>query len=185
MTLSNAANSAQIPTAYFRTHFSFEGDAAYSVLRMRTLLDDGAVCYLNGAELFRRGLPSGPVSFSTLANRTVPDAVYEDILISAPGLVVGDNVLAVEVHQDSLTSPDLTFGLSMVGVVPALVVHPLLAAEQTGGDLSLVWTPALGHLEEADEVRGPWSLVVPSQPPNRHVTSVTSAPRKFYRVVVP
>jgi hypothetical protein len=185
LTLSNGQATAQIPAVYFRTHFQFEGDAVHSVLRLRALIDDGAALYLNGAEILRQGMPAGALSYQTLANRTVADANYEDFEVSAPGLVAGDNVLAVEVHQDSLTSPDLTFGLRLSGVVPTLAVHPHLEIERSALSITLTWTPAVGTLEAADEVQGPWSGVTPSNPPNQHVVPLNQAPQKFYRVVVP
>src|SRR5262249_22292888 len=108
-TLSNAAGTAQYSAAYFRTRFYFSGDTAHSVLSIQPIIvDDGAVCYLNGSELFRLGMPDGPVSYATLANRTVGLAVPEFRELAPRGLVQGENVLAVEVHQDSLFSADLT-----------------------------------------------------------------------------
>jgi hypothetical protein len=184
LTLSNAQNTAQLPAVYFRTRFQFEGDAAHAVLRLRTLVDDGAIFYLNGAELARRGLPYGPVSYQTPADRTVAEAAYEDLQISAPGLVEGTNVLAVEVHQDSLTSPDLTFGLSLVGVVPALVAHPRLEIARSGGNFNLTWTPALGVLQAADNLAGPWTDLAPSNPPNQHTAPLNTGPQQFFRVTV-
>jgi hypothetical protein len=184
LSLSNAAGTAQISAAYFRTRFNFSGDAAHSVLSVQAIIDDAAVFYLNGTELFRLGLPDGPVSYATLANRTVGLAVPEFRELAPRGLVQGENVLAVEVHQDSLLSADLTMGLSVTAIVPALVVTPQLSSALSGGNITISWLPAVGRLQSATEVGGPWTEVSPSDPPNEHTEPAVGA-RKFYRVAVP
>src|SRR5690606_30047685 len=64
-------------TFYFRTRFSFEGNPAAVALHLTTIIDDGAVIYLNGHEIFRIGMPAGSISASTFANRNTPDATLE------------------------------------------------------------------------------------------------------------
>jgi hypothetical protein len=181
--LSNAANTAQISTAYFRTHFNFSGDAHHTVLNIQALVDDAAVFYLNGEELLRLGLPEGPVSYSTLANRTIPNPLPEILELGSGKLVQGENVLAVEVHQDSLFSADLTLGVTVSALVPSVTVTtaPRLTAGLAGGNITISWTPAVGRLQSALEVAGPWEDVPPANP---HTEPATGA-RKFYRVVVP
>jgi hypothetical protein len=44
---------------YFRTRFVFTGDAGRVQLLLRPLVDDGAVGYLNGVEVFRMNMPAG------------------------------------------------------------------------------------------------------------------------------
>jgi hypothetical protein len=103
-------------TFYFRTHFTLAADpnTATIDLQMTTLLDDGAVFYLNGAEAYRLGMPGGTIEYSTQANRTVNNAATEGpFVISSSSLVSGDNVLAVEVHQASKNSSDVAFGLML------------------------------------------------------------------------
>src|SRR6185503_2437693 len=39
-----------------------------------------------------------------------------DVLLSTAGLIGGTNTLAVEIHQDSITSSDLGFDLALVGL---------------------------------------------------------------------
>jgi hypothetical protein len=60
-------------------------------------------------------MPNGSASYSTFANRTVGDAVYEGPFeIPATSLVPGDNVLAVEAHQVNTTSSDIVFGMTLM-----------------------------------------------------------------------
>ena len=101
-------------TFYFRTHFNLDADPATDIitLQMTTLLDDGAVFYINGAEVYRLGMPGGTIEYSTLADRTVYDAVTEGpFTVPSGSLVAGDNVLAVEVHQTTTGSSDIVLGL--------------------------------------------------------------------------
>jgi hypothetical protein len=108
------------PTFYFRIHFNLSvAPSSVASLKLNTVLDDGAAIYLNGnaTPIFTLGMGAGPYTYATLANRSVTDAVYEgpfDLPIS--GLVAGDNVLAVEVHQTALTSSDVTWGCTLSAV---------------------------------------------------------------------
>lgn len=99
---------------YFRSRFQFDGNPEGATLDFATIIDDGAVFYLNGEELFRRGMPEGPIAPDTLANVVVGDAVLEAFPgIAAKGLRRGENVLAVEVHQTSDGSSDIVFGAAV------------------------------------------------------------------------
>ncbi|WP_205880830.1 lamin tail domain-containing protein [Limisphaera ngatamarikiensis] len=104
---------------YFRTRFVYTGPTAGVQLRLNTLVDDGAVVYLNGQELFRIGMPEGTPSYATPANRVVGDAVVEGpFILPASALVQGTNVLAVEVHQNSPSSSDVVWAMQLE-VVPS------------------------------------------------------------------
>ena len=101
-------------TYYFRKHFTVDADPAGVSLDLTMLVDDGAVVYLNGAEVLRVGMPAGAVDYDTAADRTVGDADWEGpFTIPAAFLVRGDNVLAVEVHQINSGSSDIVFGLAL------------------------------------------------------------------------
>lgn len=105
---------------YFRKSFVFEGDPAEVSLRLRQVVDDGLVVHLNGREVWRAGMPAGPLTGTTPANRSVNDAVYEGpYTLSSLGLVRGTNVLAAEVHQAVPNGNDVVFGLSLEARVPA------------------------------------------------------------------
>lgn len=132
MNLSNVNNTVIITTYYFRVWFDFTGgDPTNTVIALRPIVDDGAVFYLNGQEIFRLGMPSGEIKHNTWANRTVGDATYEGpFFIFNPPLVKGKNLVAVEVHQVNASSSDVTMGLQILGVMPSLspveIVTPLM-----------------------------------------------------------
>ncbi len=107
-------------TTYFRKSFSVTDPAAFQTLVLNLLRDDGAVVYLNGVEVFRSNMPTGAVSFSTLASSDVTGAAestqYFSTSIAAAGkLTAGVNVVAVEVHQRARNSSDLSFDLEVAG----------------------------------------------------------------------
>jgi hypothetical protein len=102
-------------TYYFRTRFNFNGNPAAVALKLSTIIDDGAVYYLNGQEIFRLGMAGGAVNYATFANRTVGDAALEGpFTVPTTALRQGTNVLAVEVHQVTAGSSDIVFGCSLM-----------------------------------------------------------------------
>jgi len=96
-------------TVYVRSTFTVGAEiSALSHLALSVRYDDGFVAYLNGTEVGRANLPSGAVGPDTAASgHEVTDG---DALISLdPALLVsGQNVLAVEVHNASMGSSDLS-----------------------------------------------------------------------------
>ncbi len=114
VTPKNTALTIGRITYYFRTHFTFSGDPGSTALQLSTMLDDGAVFYLNGTEFYRLGVADGAVNYNTLASRSVGDAASEGpTTLMVSSLVKGDNVLAVEVHQISASSSDVVFGMTL------------------------------------------------------------------------
>ena len=98
-------------TTYFRHLFAPGNLAEFDTFTMSLLRDDGAVVYLNGQELGRTNMGDGPVSYDTFATDASEQTIQVDIEPSA--FVAGINVLAVEIHQRSLTSSDISFAASL------------------------------------------------------------------------
>ncbi len=105
-------------TYYFRKTFSIADPNSIQSLDLRLQRDDGAVVYLNGTELARSNLPAGTISYETLANNAVggsdEDTFYE-FTLSPDALISGENLIAVEIHQVSETSSDISFDLELSG----------------------------------------------------------------------
>jgi hypothetical protein len=173
------------PTLYVRGHFNFPGNSSAGVvLNLRDVIDDGAVFYLNGVEVYRFSMgTTGPVTFNTLA--TSHENAYDGpIIISAASLVPGDNVFAVEIHQTGLTSSDIVFGAELKATIPETVSAPttggpkLTGITRTGTSLKIDWTGG-GTLQSADNVTGPWTDVANASSP---FTTTLSVAKRFYRV---
>ncbi|MCQ2233772.1 MAG: CotH kinase family protein [Paludibacteraceae bacterium] len=102
-------------TAYFRSTFNVEDPSQFEKLVANLIYDDGAVVYINGKEIYRCNLPEGEITDSTLALDYENDA-EASINIKVSDIVKGVNTIAVEMHQNTPTSSDLTFVLTLKGV---------------------------------------------------------------------
>ena len=115
-------------TTYFRKEFQVDIEANYNKLIFNFLRDDGAIIYLNGQEIIRSNMPDGEIDYLTTASESVPAVSESNYLtreISSEHLVAGKNVIAVEIHQYSGTSSDISLDLSLVveGAVSAETSH--------------------------------------------------------------
>lgn len=97
-------------TYYFRNTFDFAGDPSRTNLSIRLLVDDGAVVYLNGVEVHRENMPDGTIAHETFSETEVVGAsLGAGITLSSSELLIGTNVIAIEIHQSSATDTDLLF----------------------------------------------------------------------------
>ncbi len=122
-TLPGGALPVRPMTTYLRHRFTAAAGSfvAGAPLRMRLAVDDGAVVYLNGVEVYRINLPEGPVTRGTRAARNVGEwfsGRMSETQIDGAALVVGENVLAVELHQHFAFSSDLRLELELAAGVP-------------------------------------------------------------------
>ncbi len=116
---TNASGTTNI-TFYFRNQFYVPNPLAVQTLMARMIRDDGAVVYLNGAEVWRDSMPAGAISFTTLASATIGGADETTWLtntFSPTALIAGWNVLAAEAHQATNTSSDAGFNLELLASV--------------------------------------------------------------------
>src|SRR6266542_1866505 len=114
-------------TTYFRRAFNVADPSAYSFLSVQFRRDDGIVIYLNGTEVVRNNFASGTIDilFNTPAQLAFDDgsALFTNNL-PANLLVAGNNVVAVEVHQNNGTSSDIIFDLELLGNTGAIINNP-------------------------------------------------------------
>ncbi|MDY6951454.1 MAG: hypothetical protein SWE60_08080 [Thermodesulfobacteriota bacterium] len=125
-------------TAYFRRSFEVDDASSYTGLDLSIVRDDGAVVYLNGSEVFRTHMPDGAISFDTLASQPAVDGDSESTFFDAtvdPALLVeGANVMAVEIHQQNVSSSDISFDLRLIGTRPETPSHALRVSAIGRGD---------------------------------------------------
>ena len=102
-------------TAYFRHSFTVADASQINQLDLELMRDDGGVVYLNGIEIFRSNMPSGTISHNTFAQDATGTESTLHLHSFTPGatLVDGTNVIAVEIHQKSVTSSDLRLDLRL------------------------------------------------------------------------
>jgi exopolysaccharide biosynthesis protein len=175
-------------TYYFRTHFTFTNPPSGVTLLFNAYVDDGAVFYLNGKEIYRLRMPAAPtkivndmlsIGYPCSGDATCPD----NFTVSgapAANLVTGDNVLAVEVHNYNAASPDITFGTGL-GFTEPLVVRPRLAVAATNDAATLSWTRGGFTLQQANSLDGSWSNAPGPVVSSPYITPFTN-PAAFYRL---
>ncbi|MEL6841785.1 MAG: alkaline phosphatase PhoX, partial [Bacteroidota bacterium] len=113
---------AKHPTYYLRNTFIVPDASVYDSLVFNLLRDDGAIVYVNGIEAFRSNMPGGTVDYNTLALAAVGgsnETTYFQTK-TANLLQNGANVIAVELHQASAGSSDLSFDLGVGFELPPL-----------------------------------------------------------------
>jgi len=172
------ASNRQV-TTYFRHRFVVADPAEFTSLSLGLLRDDGGVVYLNGTEVFRSNLPLGPIDYLTLATNALPQdetTYFYTNTVPASLLVPGTNIIAVEIHQSSVTSSDLSFDLWLEGVRPPAPL--LLRQVRIGRQLVLFWSEPDAVLEKAAALEGPWSAESTGNPQAFDL----SGPQWFFRL---
>ncbi len=168
-------------TYYFRTQFVVTNNLANFALNMTTVLDDGAIIYLNGTEILRVGMAAGTTTYAGFSTRNVSDASAE--FFSLPGNVVllqGTNTLAVEVHQTSAASSDVTWGAAMEATLTVtncsgLATTPVILNEVLARNVRL--TNLDGTIADWIELYNPSTNAVALG--GISLTDDSSAPRKW------
>lgn len=110
-------------SVYLRYQFTLDSDALAAIddLILRVDYDDGFKAYLNGMEVAVANLPVGRVPHNQPATRSHEAGTPEDFDISAGKrwLQVGENVLAIQVHNRNITNGDLS-------MIPELLSRQIL-----------------------------------------------------------
>jgi len=129
-------------------------------------------------------MPPGTVTNVTRANVNVSgtnELFYAPTnIVAGPGLLLeGQNILAVELHQDAPTTSDGAFDLSLVGIAPPSGSAPRLRIQYDGANVTLSWNAPGFVLQEAAFPQGPYNDVPNSSSPH---TVTPSFPSRFFRL---
>ena len=132
---ANAGNGfAKNITTYFRKHFTLNNPLpSYSSLNLNLICDDGAVVYLNGTQIYSQNMPA-VFTNTTVASTSIANAAertWTNVTLNfANLLIVGDNVIAIEIHQDAANSSDIAMNLLLKGntsnIAPTVTRGPYL-----------------------------------------------------------
>jgi hypothetical protein len=133
------SSGAVISTFYFRQTFVASDLSSLANLSMWLLRDDGGVVYLNGTEVFRSdSMPPAPfvITYATLATNynggaAPPDNTIDQTNLSTSLLVPGTNIVAVEIHQQALTSSDVSFDFALTGNLQTATSPPIITRSPT------------------------------------------------------
>ena len=132
-------------TRYYVTEDFWEPDVEYVYLSLNVTYDVGLIVYINGVEIFRDNLPSGPVTSSTYALSAPSRKNYEYytyILYSAVPLYQAMNCFAFEVHNSRDPLPYDTFSFSFTKVHEGTYVYQ-------GGKIYAIFPQKMHDLENA------------------------------------
>jgi hypothetical protein len=183
---NNPSTSFPHTTYYFRTHFKATGVSPGATLSVSAYIDDGAVFYLNGREIHRIRMPAAPgevlnATFATGLPCNGNADCTDDFIVPMDGILRdGDNVLAVEVHNSSARSSDITWGAMVTLEVPA-ARPPAITIHRDNGLMTLDWVGTGFLLQQADTPSGPWTSLAGATPtaPLRILDAATT---RYYRL---
>ncbi|HVR72898.1 MAG TPA: DUF1800 family protein, partial [Planctomycetota bacterium] len=132
-------------SVFLRRTFQVPDPAAIEGLIARVDYDDGFVMYLNGTEVARRNLSGNPPAYNAAASAREAGSA-EDINITSRKnlLVAGSNLIAIQVHNTTIDSSDLT-------MIPELLNRELLP----GPPIKVI--RGIGELQQLLHVRGIYS----------------------------
>lgn len=147
---------------YFRTTMNIPFSVAGAVIHIRHVTDDGAVFYFNGTEVGRFNMSNAPVAINYLSTAlSAPtEGMVRQLDVSAAPLVTGNNIFAVEVHQDAVGSSDVNWAAEVLAIYGA--VRPSLRIVDNGGSatgtITISWDPNAGILQQRDSLTsGSWT----------------------------
>jgi hypothetical protein len=137
-------------TVYFRSTFYVPDLSHLHSLWLHMMYDDGFVAYINGHEVTRAHMPTGPVAYGTFATGHESNNSYESFDLGAARafLLNGTNSISIEVHQVSPSSSDLVFDASIDGEAwfdappppyGSTTPHDQWSFWDKGGDLGTAW----------------------------------------------
>ncbi len=180
-------------TTYFRTSFNVTNPAQISALNIGLVRDDGAVVYLNGTEVFRSNMPTGTITYTTLASTNVggtDESTFFPGTASPSLLVAGANVIAVEIHQSVGDSSDISFDFSLAGTIALAPTAPsnLTAIGVSTTQIKLTWHDNSSNetgfiVERSPDGSTGWSQVAtPAANATTYTDTVTPGAPYFYRV---
>ena len=104
-------NGVQKPaTTYFRKSFSVADISTVTGLELKIAYDDAYVVYLNGSRI-AGNLPNNP-AYDYYTGSFIEETI-DTVSVPATSLITGQNLIAVEIHQSSPSSSDISMDLSL------------------------------------------------------------------------
>lgn len=103
-------------TTYFRKTVTISDIANTKEFAINLMRGDGAIVYVNGVQVLNSNMPNGTVTYTTTAYgaNDADEISYLNFTIPASFFIEGKNTIAVEVHQASVSSSDLSFDLELL-----------------------------------------------------------------------
>jgi len=116
-TVNSGPAGSHYATTYFRGSIDIPNPSAFSNFTISITYDDAYAIYVNGNEVERHAGLAANAAYDDYATNSVGDNANDTLSIPTSSFVTGTNVIAVEMHQSSQTSSDISFALSLTGEV--------------------------------------------------------------------
>ena len=187
----NANGTGRNPSVLFRKVFDVADPSVYGALHLLVQRDDGIAVHLNGNRVLIDNLDTlaGLGDFALSETPAAERLKWRHFLIDRTKLIAGRNLLAVEVHQASVTDTDLAFDLQLIGELRG--TGPTLFIRKLNDKFELSWSAAYNQwaLRAADALTGAtWNAVeapVQLDAGWNYVITPSAPSNQFFRLVRP
>jgi len=147
-TLADMQGDAGYLAFYLRKKITVSDPSEVEALVLGIKYDDGLIAYLNGEEVVRKNMNAGEPTKDTPGLDHETNVAFEANTLACESLVsldAGENVLAVEVHNVSLTSSDCSFSAELEGRTKESVCPSgFTCLLRPTGQVLLRWTKPVG-----------------------------------------
>ncbi len=128
----------QYTSIFLRRSFVMTNLADISSLKLSAFCDDGFVVWINGVEVQRYNVPAGVLAFNASATAAVtePVASTDYTLLNPNYLIVGTNLIAVQVFNAGTASSDLGFDCSLSTTAPDLIPPSISTVSPVAGQIN-------------------------------------------------
>ncbi len=125
-------------TIFLRRSFVMTNLADISALKLSAFCDDGFIVWINGTEVQRYNVPAGSLTFNASATAAVtePVSLVDYTLVSPNYLVLGTNVISVQVFNAGAASSDLGFDCSLSTTAPDPIPPTVVSQAPAPGQIS-------------------------------------------------
>jgi hypothetical protein len=182
-TVNGGSSTDRTKAFYFRKKFNVANPAAFVSVAMTIRRDDAAVVWLNNdatpVVVSAAGAFNGPYTYAmTGVPNSASATAYYTHAVPPSKLIAGENILAIELHQTSLTSGDIVLDCDLIGTPPTIPPPLELHFAKSAGQTLLWWFGPGDVLEQSNDLTG-WSAApVPGSP----ATSSQIKQREFFRL---
>ena len=145
------AGNQRNATTYFRTTVELPDPSAYSYFIIKLKYDDGAAVYANGVEVLRTSNMPINAAYNTFASRPTPnERAFFEFQVPSSRFADGLNSIAVEIHNSSPASSDISFDLILRGEVdtsngdritkPVIITQPGILRARSYNNSTRQWS---------------------------------------------
>ena len=96
------------PSLFMRIKFTVQDLSKISSVLFHIDYDDGFIAYINGTEIARAGINGNPPAYDAYASNHEAEGIPRGYSVDKSVLLNGQNILAIEVHNTSATSSDMS-----------------------------------------------------------------------------